>query len=120
MVEPLLAQGLEWSNFETTNDILEALKTDKALLWVIHTGPSLEAALVTQLKIDKHGKFFTVWALGGRDIESWIDLHSELEAYAKREGCDRIIHQLRPGFGRLMMKRDPKFKLINMTIEKVI
>lgn len=117
--EPLLAQAMEYSNFETTNDLLEALKTENALLWIIHTGPEIDAALVTQLKTDKRGKFCTIWALGGRDLSHWVHLHSAITAFAKSEGCDRMVHQLRPGFARVMMKKFG-FHMTHATIEKAI
>jgi hypothetical protein len=119
-VEPLLAQGMEYSLVETTDDLLEALNNELALLWVVHTGAEMDAALVTKLKLDRDGnKFCTIEALAGRDLSNWIQLHSEITAYAKREGCTRMVHQLRPGFARVMMKKFG-FKMINATIEKAI
>ncbi len=118
-VEPLLAEAMEYSNFDTTADILYELQNSKALLWIVHTGPEIDAALVTQLKTDKHGKFLSIWALAGKNMEHWLQLHSEIAAFAKREGCDRMVHELRPGFARVMMKKFG-YRMTHATIEKVL
>lgn len=118
-VEPFLAEAMEYSNFETAGDLRTALDAGTAALWIIHTGPKVDAAIVTQQKIDKHGKFHTIWALGGRDLEDWIHFHSEFTAFAEREGCNRMIHELRPGFARVMMKKFG-YRMTHCTIEKVV
>ena len=118
-VEPLLAEAMEYSNFDTTADILEELKNQKALLWIVHTGPDIDAALVTQLKTDKHGKLLAIWALAGKFMDHWLHLHSGIAAYAKREGCNRMIHELRPGFARVMSKQFG-YRVTHATIEKAI
>lgn len=118
-VEPLLAEAMEYSNFETTGDLLCEIEKGKALLWVVHTGSLIEAALVTQLKIDKRGKFLSIWALAGENMEHWIHLHEEIAAFAKYEGCNRMVHGMRPGFAKVMMKKFG-YRMSHATIEKAI
>jgi hypothetical protein len=117
--EPLLAEAMEYSNFDTTADLLGALREEKALLWIVHTGAKIDAALVTQLKTDKHGKLCSIWALAGKDSINWLHLHSQIVAFAKREGCNRMVHELRPGFARVMMKKFG-YRMTHATIEKVL
>jgi hypothetical protein len=118
-VEPVLAEAMEYSNFDTTADILFDLLAERALLWIVHTGPEIDAALVTQLKTDKHGKLLSIWALAGKNMDHWLQLHSEIAAFAKREGCNRMVHELRPGFARVMSKQFG-YRLTHSTIEKAI
>lgn len=118
-VEPLLAEAMDYSNFDTTQDLHAELMKEQALLWIVHTGTDIDAALVTQLKTDKHGKFLAIWALAGKNMGHWLQLHSVIEAHAKAEGCTRMVHELRPGFARVLMKTF-NYRMTHATIEKVI
>ena len=110
---------MEYSNFDTTADLLAELRVEKALLWIVHTGAEIDAALVTQLKTDKRGKLLSIWAIAGKFMDHWIHLHSAIADFAKNEGCNRMVHELRPGFARVMMKKFG-YRMTHATIEKVL
>lgn len=71
------------------------------LLWVI-TDDRPVASVVTILTENHRGeKLCEVLACGGKRMNEWTHLMTDLEAYARAEGCNKISLSGRRGWGRM-------------------
>ena len=120
-VEHWIDEAAFYSPYRTTQDVLAAIKDNRAHLWVISIGPELVAAFVTQLNKDKQGKVCTIWACGGRKgtLLRWIHFILDVEAWAKHEGCYAMRHSLRPEWVPLLSKRYG-YTQTHATVQKAI
>lgn len=96
---------------------LSELDTDvlsgRALLWTVH-GDGIEAATVTRLDLTEHSKVCTILACGGAGRSRWLHLLSEIETYAKAEGCDGVRLYGRRGWKRAL----PDYREIGIVMER--
>lgn len=90
------------SDYYSKLDVLDALKEERAHLWLVHTGSEIHAAVVTRLKPTKRGRKCEIWALGGKDMNNWVHLIGPIEKWAKRDGCESIQFEGRPGLFKMM------------------
>ncbi len=119
-VRHLIEPAIAYSNYETIDDIYEALKQECAYLWIVHTGAEIDVAVVVQLKLSKkRGKIFTIWALGaqGNKIWKWLHFIEDFHEFARREGAELAIHDLRPEWVPIMCKKFG-YRVTHATIEK--
>lgn len=74
-------------------------------LWVAHA-PAPEnqilCAVVTRLAKMRSGLHCEVVAAGGRGVDRWVDLISNIEDWARLEGCIKVTVVGRPGWARLL------------------
>lgn len=97
----------------TLQEIYDALRAERALLWVIWDGKSFLAAAISQLIKVPRGKLCLLVACGGT-AESWPAALAPIEDYAKAEGCARMRIQGRPGWSRVF----PAYKTEWLSMEK--
>jgi hypothetical protein len=91
----------------------DTLKGEK-LLWLAVDETAIWAAAVVGLHVEKDRKTCCIWACGGRERERWLPLLSELEKFAKAEGCESICLYGRKGWAREF----PEYKLVQIKLEK--
>lgn len=86
--QAILRTGL--SDFREVED---SILDGDALLWLAWDGERIEAAASTVLEVANTKKTCVIVACGGDDMTHWLDLISQIETYAKNEGCtcSRII-----------------------------
>lgn len=99
--------------------LFEKLVLEHMQLWLIiekKTGKELiRASLVTDVRPYETGfKACHIIAVVGKEPRSWIKLKSELEAWAKRSGCEAIETICRVGWKRFL----PDWKQTHIFIEK--
>lgn len=98
-------------------DILEQLKYGTRLLWVAADEEAeIVAAALTQIFPMRSGLVCKVLECGGEKMREWISLRDQIEQYAKREGCGRVMIEGRPGWARML----PDYAMIGVTLEKRI
>jgi hypothetical protein len=78
------------------------------LAWSDHC----EAAMVTRV----NGEVCLIAALGGKNMDRWLHLLSDIEAWAKAQGCETIRAYARKGWARKL--RD--YKMSRVILDKVL
>jgi hypothetical protein len=94
--------------------MIERFQRGEWQLWVIWDG-SLKATLGTELHLNDTGhKQCSVRFCTGSNIDGWGHLISDLETWAKREGCQRLNMWARKGWA----KKLPAYKLTHVLLER--
>jgi len=83
-------------------DIEVDILSGRSLLWLAWNGRAIEAAAATILINSDTAKVCVITVCGGRGMRRWLPLLSEIEAYAKREGCARMRFFGRKGWLRVL------------------
>lgn len=104
MVEHWIADAAAGSRYFTADDVWRALEAAEAQLWLCWQDKPLAVA-VTQLETTSRGKHCRIWIMTGELREEWQDLLPELEQWARREGCNLMRHEARPGWSRVLKRR---------------
>jgi hypothetical protein len=115
LVEHWIEEAQRDSAYATTADVWAAIKTGAAQLWLAWSDKP-EAVCVTQLEITSKGKFCRIWIMVGQNMETWVGLMPELEAWAKREGCMMMRHEARPGWSKALKQYG--YKMPHVVLEK--
>lgn len=87
LVSDLIKRAATHNDLDDYRGIEQRLLSGEFFLWLACDGDEIFAAAVTRLELTNNVKFCTIVACGGRDIEKWCDLISDLEAFARAEGC---------------------------------
>lgn len=98
----------------TLDDMEEAVVSGRYQLWLIVKGYKVLGAGVTEMM--KNGTCF-VWAFGGKKMHEWFPLHEELEAWAKRAGCNAIHFFGRLGWDRVLRSEGYEKRMVIMRKE---
>lgn len=113
--EPFLKRSFEAGEYEMPHDLFEQILNGDRQLWVlIHPRNELIGAGITAIYTMVYGKMLKIEHLGGDHLQSWIDRRSIIEAYAKDQGCGRVMFEGRLGWIRLLSDYDP----VAVTLEK--
>ena len=84
-------------------------------MWLAWTDKA-ESVCVTQLENTSKGKHCHIWIMVGHNMETWVDLMPELEAWAKREGCNMMRHEARPGWSKILKQYG--YRMPHVILEK--
>ena len=85
---------------EQSPELLKQLcEENKAQLWFAWSD-CCEAAAVTEIATTPQGVKCVITALGGRNSSRWFGYLDELEAWAKRQGCNGMRIYGRKGWAR--------------------
>lgn len=111
-VLPFVIRMLEASYDEADgiipDDLVERLKAGTLTLWVaMMAGHSPFAAILTSFYEKKSGRALRIHACGGDHMHVWKNLMVDLEAYAKAEGCVKIVAEARTGWLRVLKGFEP-------------
>jgi hypothetical protein len=84
--------------------IREDIAAGRAQLWIVWDGNEIIAAATTELIQMPSKKVCVLGSCAGRDLRKWDHFLADLEAFAKREGCDRLRIYGRPGWKRILAR----------------
>ncbi len=85
---------------DSVDAIYQELKVQKSLLWIVwdDDNKQIACAVTTRLILTDRGKICLITSCGGNQIEQWLKFLSEIEKYAKEEGCKFIRFSGRRGW----------------------
>jgi hypothetical protein len=72
--------------------------------------------MVTQIFEMRSGKVCKMMECGGTRLNEWKHLRTEIEEYAKHQGCDRVLVTGRPGWAVAL----PDYRTTAVVLEKRI
>ena len=101
-VLPFVEQACEHSYYDKPEDVYLALEKGTAQLWLVSKDGEIEAVCVTQVQFNAKGAACSIWICTGHDRQDWQHHLSELEIWAKHEGCNLMRHTARPGWERVL------------------
>jgi hypothetical protein len=90
------------SRHYTVADVAKALADGTAQLWTAFEGLTIQAVAVTQIVPCSAGKYCSIWITAGDEMQDWLPFISQLEDWARREGCSFMSAEPRPGFARVL------------------
>lgn len=113
----MIDAGFAASDMLMPDDILEQLTKGTRLLWLaVDKDHRILSAMMTQLFPMRSGMLCKMMECGGERLREWKHLRTQIEEYAKREGCDRVLVEGRPGWSRIL----DDYKTVSVTLEKRI
>ena len=89
----------------------EKCLTGDLILWVVRNG---KAAIMLEVLEYPKGRCCDILTLAGYEIDSWLDELSEIEAWAKRQGCNKMTLTGRKGWVRMLSD----YKIKEVVLEK--
>lgn len=95
-------------------DVTAALAEGRAQLFACATG-----ACVTEVVVAPRKRYLRVWLAGG-DMDGMRQLHPQVVAFAKAEGCTSIVMHGRTGWERTFLTREEGWRPTLMTFEKEV
>lgn len=97
VVGPMLAPSIARGD-ASLDEVLEALGSGHAQLWIAHEGEAVWMAMLTQCG----GGAVHIWHLGGRGPARWLHLIDELKRRASERGFAKLTVEGRKGWQRLL------------------
>jgi hypothetical protein len=113
-VSDLIHRAIRRTNLSHSQDIDFDVLNGDGLLWIAWNGSSVEAAATTSLIETDAEKVCVLTACGGEDMGRWLGLLSQIEDYAKAEGCSRVRIFGRKGWVRVL----ERYRIRNVILEK--
>lgn len=113
-VRPMIERAYAETDEFCPTDMLDGLKAGKLLLWVSAPSGTILAVLVTALLPKPSGLACKLVACGGTGMKIWLNGHTQIEAYARAEGCAKLLAEARPGWIRKL----PGYTINGMVLEK--
>ncbi len=108
LAEPFIEQAVLYADgLITTETLQEGVEDGSKRLWLIW-GDRCFAAGVTE--IIKETCF--IWAFGGEEMHKWFPLHTQLEEWAKHEGCKSVHFFGRIGWERILRSSGYERRLV--------
>lgn len=97
-----------------TPDVVTWLKAGKGILWVVSSGERILGAVTSSLEQRRSGLSCRIEACGGEEFHRWKHHLRDVEAYAKAEGCVKVVFTGRRGWERML----PEYALRRVSLEK--
>ena len=109
VVTPIIEKPLARMKLESMYkavDIIDACIAGKMAMWIAGEKHSLEGVAVTFMQTFPAGaKHLSLYLVGGKNMNNWFPaLFAEIQKYAEKNGCTRIIGCGRPGWPRVMRR----------------
>ena len=102
---------------QITPDVRTWLIEEKGLLWIaVAENSKIVAALTTSLVQRRSGLACRMVAAGGEGIDYCLPHLDEIELYAEKEGCYKIVLEGRSGWKRVFTG----YKPVSVKMEKII
>lgn len=114
IVEPMLRRAYDEVDELMPSDLPDALSEGKLLLWISAPDGKILAALVTALLPRPSGLACKLMVCGGTDMAIWLGNHTQIEAYAKAEGCTKLFAEGRLAWNRVL----PGYEAKRIVLEK--
>ena len=125
MIEKDIKSALAYSSQLTDSDfVFDLAKEGKFQIWVLwdkeqkKTEQKYFGVVVTELIKRKFGKVCHIQIMTGRQRHKWQHLISEVENFAKEEGCKMMELIARPGWQKVLNLFD--YKRTHVVLEKKI
>ena len=99
-VKPLIKRALDGGSNYTLQDIRLGLCTSDMQLWT-WVGEKIEAALVTAIQSRDDETWCLLLALGGKNMDQWMECLPIVEGWAKGNGCTELRIYGRSGWKKL-------------------
>lgn len=116
-VLPFIDAGFAASDVPIPDDLIAQLRDGTRLLWLaVDENQHIVATMMTQLFPMRSGMVCKMMECGGERLHEWKHLRAEIEQYAKREGCVRVMLEGRPGWSRVMHD----YSVVSVALEKRI
>ena len=119
-VWPLVADRLRAAFLRTdlghTEDLEKLVLHGPGDLWLAMSGADIEAAMVTRLARTDRNLICEIVALGGANMDRWLDHLPAIEAWARREGAAKLRLIGRVGWAALLHDH---YKVSNVVLERV-
>lgn len=97
---PWIEAALEYSGgTHEWQDIVDGIKSGHMQLW-----PAPRGCLVTEITVYPRKRVLHVF-LGGGELDQLIDMHADVEAWGKAQGCAGATIIGRPGWERVYKNR---------------
>lgn len=99
-------------------DLPDQIAAGKVLIWVAvddETGV-VHAAMTTELIPMRAGLVCWMGQCGGERMRDWSHFHTQIEEYARAEGCVKTLLKGRGGWERVL----EGYKILTVTLEKVL
>src|ERR1041385_4258829 len=93
IVAEMIDEGYAASGEPTPANLAVWLSEGRGQLWVAVFDGTIVAALTTSIVIRRHGLALRMICCGGSEMSMWKHCHTEIEKFAKAEGCDRVISE---------------------------
>lgn len=83
--QPWIEAALEYSGgTHSLSDVIEGITSGKMQLW-----PSPKGCIVTEIVVYPRKKMLNVF-LGGGELDQLLDMHKDVIAWSKAQGCEAI------------------------------
>lgn len=102
VVEGMIDRGYAPGDDIMPKDLLERIEANHVQLWLAVKDGLILAAMTTELVPMRSGLACWMCQCGGEHLPDWVHLHKEIEEFAKREGCVKVILRGRAGWMRLL------------------
>lgn len=111
VVGPLIARA----PFGSADRIGAALRDGRMMLWVVHEGPEIIAAVVLQVLADP--RRLEVVLVAGRGFADWVgEVQRLIRDYADLVGAKAVTATCRPGMARWLSARGWKRRAVVMEL----
>lgn len=103
LIRDYVAEAIERSDgkYEVT-DILNALLARDMQAWAVTDGEKIDALVLTEIVSYPRQREARILACTGSDARQWVHLISDIEAWAKANGCARLEPIARPGWEKYL------------------
>lgn len=103
-----LTRGLRLCDVECMGDVVERIEDANLQVWIVADGRTVLATCYTDINVNPDGsRWVGVYGLAGERIMRWArQLSDTLAAFARDEGCARVMFKGRPGWARVL----PEFR----------
>jgi len=113
MIEPYLLRAMEKGEYGyDIEDVKISCQIGEYILWIVRNG---KAAIILEVSDYLFGKQCDIVMLGGDGIDDWLKELQEIEGWASRVGCNRMILTGRQGWKKKLA--DYKVKTVTMVKE---
>lgn len=115
LVRDMIDRAYAEVDAEMPIDLFVRLCAGRLLLWLVYDESAIIYAFITELYIRRSGtKVCRLVAGSGSRMRDWLHLQEAIEAYARAEGCAKIVAEGRVGWGRALTG----YREIRRVIEK--
>ena len=105
MAEPLLKKAIDKDADWHIEDVKISCDIGEYILWIVRNG---KAAIILEVSEYHSGKQCDIVMIGGDYMDEWIAELEEIEGWAKRVGCDRMILTGRLGWQKILTEYTAK------------
>lgn len=113
-VKPMIFSAMKRGDFGAFSPVEDDVLNGDALLWVAYDDQDIAAACISQIGETEWRKVCTIVACGGTNMNRWLGLLEQIEAYAKAEGCSASRIVGRDGWAAVL----PAYRPHRVVLEK--